>query len=416
MPRTLPAFLVRSGKLLSAWVVMAAAVWLLLESLFFCCIANLFPYAARVSFGFGIYPLLQTSKEAVEPADYIAIFGDSLGFGVGDHFHNTQHEARPAFNVAHHLHDRLQRDVISYAIPASSNLCSWVEDPVASMNYINALWFHQIPQPAEILLYFYEGNDVQDNYRDLQDRYLVNGYLPEKMGDAQYFDKFIRTEMLDRNQINLKASRLGLLDNLMLVSYLVNVVEEKRQREEAMAYIRTLKPAQPGTTNLALVNGTTVAMPDSLQAPPIEMASNEVEQSLAFLQAITRHVRQRYAGIPISIVYIPSTITSYRITADTINIYNPDAQPLFSRQAAMETSNTLCNAVQRIAGNNGMGFVDTRPAFVDASQQGFLHGPLDWNHPNQAGYAALADAIAGFLQAQDPHSATRVATECATLQ
>jgi lysophospholipase L1-like esterase len=416
MPHPFPAFLVRSGKLLSAWAVVAAALWLLLESLFFCCIANLFPYAARVSFGFGIYPLLQTSKDAVEPADYIAIFGDSLGFGVGDHFHNTQHEARPAFNVAHHLHDRLQRDVISYAIPASSNLCSWVEDPVASMNYINALWFHQIPQPAEILLYFYEGNDVQDNYRDLQDRYLVNGYLPEKMGDPAYFDSFIRTEMLAKNQINLKAALLRPQDNFMLASYLVNVLDEKRRREEAMAYIRTLKPIQPGTTNQALVNGTTVAMPDSLQAPPIEIASIEVEQSLAFLQAITRHVRQRYAGIPISIIYIPSTISSYRMAGETINIYNPDAQVFFSRKLATEMSNRLCNAVQRMANDNGMGFVDSRPAFLAASQHAFLHGPLDWNHPNQAGYAALADAITTFLQAQDPHSATRVATDCATLQ
>lgn len=417
MPLNTSSILIRGSRILSIWAVIIVSLWLILESLFFCCISYLFPYAARISFGFGIYPLLQTSKEGTEPKNYIAIFGDSFGFGAGDHFGHVQYQSNPLFNVTHHLHQRMQRDFISFAIPGSSNLCGWIEDPIVSMNYINATWFHHIEQPSEILLYFYEGNDIQDTYRDLQDRYLIGGYQKEKMEDASYFSEFIQKEMLERNQINIKSRQLNAGDNFMLLSYAENAKQEIEKREKFSEFIKSIseKKPKPGETNIAMIKNIATAMPDNLQPPPVEMQKEEISDTLIFIKSITQYVKNEYANSAISIIYIPSTITSYQMISDTVSIYNPGGETQFSTDLARRISNQLCNEIRDIAMTNNMGFYDTRSGITSHGRSNLLHGPFDWGHFNEAGYTALSNEIFNYLNAQESSGIVRTVSPCAIL-
>ena len=290
------------GKIVFVWVIVLVAFYLLLESLFFCCTSYLFPYAVRTSFGFGIYPLLQTSKNGTTPENYVAIFGDSYGFGAGDYFNATQHQINPKFNVTHILHDRMVRDFVSFAIPNSSPLCGWIEDPVSSMNYINATLLHQIENPREILLYFYEGNDIQDVYSDLQARYIANGYDKGKINDTDYFSNFIHTEMLDKNQVNISAKKFKISDNFLLASYVMNAAKEKKEWDTAASYIRQLKPPQPGTNNRVTIDGKYTLLPDNMAAPPVEMAPEKITDSLNFINAIAHYTKLEYPDASIGII------------------------------------------------------------------------------------------------------------------
>ena len=44
-----------------------------------------------------------------------------------------------------------------------------------------------------------------------------------------------------------------------------------------------------------------------------------------------------------------------------------------------------------------MSFIDLRPAFRQAGARQAVHGPTDWNHPNEAGYRLLGAIVAKHL-------------------
>ena len=82
----------------------------------------------------------------------------------------------PPFHSAHVLHDKLKRDIISFGKSGSSNLQGYVGNPISWLNYIKNSRFAKLGNPDEIIVYFYEGNDLNDNLLDLKLRYIERGY------------------------------------------------------------------------------------------------------------------------------------------------------------------------------------------------------------------------------------------------
>ncbi len=63
----------------------------------------------------------------------------------------------------------------------------------------------------------------------------------------------------------------------------------------------------------------------------------------------------------------------------------------------MKQSDWMEQQIQQISVEEKVAFIDTRPAIRKAvgaiHESPLLHGPLDWNHFNQAGYQALAESV-----------------------
>lgn len=399
------------GKPLLLLLGTLLACWILLESLFFCCVANLFPYAARLNLGFGPYVLLQQSKAATEPRDYIAIFGDSYAFGAGDWFMQSQQQRHPRFHVTHVLHEQLGRDIVTFGIPGSSNVCGFLEDPISAMTYINATWRYSIDPPDDILLFFYEGNDISDNWLDIQARYLANGYRVEQMADHAYFNQFVEQEMLAKNTIGQRGRQMPWYENLFFSRFaalLIRGNEGMRAQREAIA---ALQPAAAGKTNQILIDGKTVPIPDGISAPPIEMPTETFETSVQFLASVVGNVRTRFPTARISLVYLPAVSTTYRFTSPVINFYQQSADH-HTPASLLTFSDGLCQRVRGIAEQNGIGFDDARAPIAAAGRQQILHGPLDWSHFNEAGYRALAGDLADFLATMPADTRTPLREPC----
>jgi hypothetical protein len=408
------AYVKKTVKIGTAWFAVFTVLYFVLETSFFCCSSYLFPYAARVGAGFGIYPLLQTSKAGVVPENYTAIFGDSYGFGEGDYFLERQLDINPKFNTTHFLREKIGGDFVSFAIPGSSNLTGWIEDPISSMNYINATFFHHIESPEKILLFFYEGNDVQENYTDLQERYIVNGYDINKLSDSEYFSNFIQNGLLNTNQINIKSRSMSFKDNIFFFDYAFNAIKKREEFAEAKEYIKNLKNP-PKSINVAVINNIPVLLPDGLSAPPIEMTESEAGRSLVFLNAIARYVRWKYKDSELDVIYIPSMLVSYRFSSDKVNFYNPGYQNIVDSSKVYRSSNDLCKKIQLISEKNNMNFYDTRPGIFKMGQVKMLHGPFDINHFNLDGYKVLSDEIFNFIGLLDKSPTKTFISACGVL-
>jgi hypothetical protein len=427
-------------KISCAWLAVFTITYAVLEISFFCCSSYLFPYAARLSAGFGIYPLLQTSKSSVSPEDYTAIFGDSYGFGDGDYFFYAQHEINPKFNATHFLKDRTGKDFISFAIPGSSNLTGWIEDPISSLNYINSTALYKLNKPRSILLYFYEGNDVQDTKIDMQDRYIKNGYELGMIKNKEYFLNFVKKEMLDKNKINIKSKSITIKDNLFFKEYVINSIKKSMEFEEINSALESIKiekisgieiksnpeiektkdlikniTAKKISVNRAEINGKAVYFPDNLPAPPVGVTDEEINETIMFLDAIANYVKSEYAGSRIAIIYIPSTATSYKLLSDTINAYNPGGDNLYKTDDIYKKSNIICNKLRSISIENGIDFYDTRQGIARAGMKEMLHGPLDMGHFNLQGYKALSNEIYNFIMLQEKNSPEKFIASCVNL-
>lgn len=388
-------------RIAGIWLLFIAACYATLESLFFCCTSFLFPYAARVDLGFGIYPLLQTSKSSTAPEHYTAIFGDSYAFGTGDWFLMEQGKSNALFNTAQLLHQATGQDLIAFGIPGSSNLCGWIEDPTASLHYINVGWRHQLTAPDNILLFFYEGNDILENHIDLTARYLANGHDMTKLADSAYFSHFIDEEMLGKSAIIRKADNADWDEELYFFKLASNISQHvldrdgsQQQIREAIAALQKNPPKRD--KNIARIAGKPHLLPDELGAPPVDMSEADIHNALRFLNSIAAYVRQQYPQATMHIIYIPAPATSYELLSEQLQVYG-HADTTFPKQTINEMSNFLCEEVKNIADSNGIGFLDTRASMRRAGAQQELHGIADIGHLNEAGYRVLASAIQPLL-------------------
>ena len=65
-------------------------------------------------------------------------------------------------------------------------------------------------------------------------------------------------------------------------------------------------------------------------------------------------------------------------------------------------SQMSCEKIRNATLAAGVEFVDARPALRKAAVNAFVHGPRDWNHPNERGYRVLGALVAGRLEKRGP--------------
>ena len=90
----------------------------------------------------------------------------------------------PGFHSAHFIHQKTRLDVISFGVAGSDSPSGLVAEPINQYLYINSKWAFSLEQPKKILVYFYAGNDLDNNvkkteyyYKDLYDINQI--YHPE---------------------------------------------------------------------------------------------------------------------------------------------------------------------------------------------------------------------------------------------
>src|SRR4029077_5840694 len=139
--------------------------------------------------------LTQATKSAYLPKDYVAILGDSYAEGLGDWLTQNGGKRNGPFHSAYVIRQLTGRDVVSFGVRGAGSAEGIVLRPAGALPTSPCSIFPAIEPPRQMFIYFYEGNDIEDNIRFLDkvraryggsddgaiDRYLVEQYAQSSL-------------------------------------------------------------------------------------------------------------------------------------------------------------------------------------------------------------------------------------------
>lgn len=324
--------------------------------------------------------LVQNSKAALIPHDYVAILGDSYAEGVGDWLLQARGDRSKPFHSANVIHESTGRDVVSFGRVGSSSAEAMVTRPAYIFGSTACYFFPEIEPPREMFIYFYEGNDIEDN-----NRYLSS--VAKKYGNASdaMIDRLLNDDATGvwwwkcRKYLGDTLTRMG----HFLFQYHVQGL--------------SLDPSAP-LENRVIVAGREVEIP-SIQGPGMCCDDQQIEAALRVFDRSLDWLKKRFPGVPTTVIYVPAPGSVYRFAGTEI------VTRLGRRPAVMTTptevakrSDLMCAIVRRYSLSHDTAFVDARPALRRAAEGRLIHGPIDWAHFNETGYRVLGNLVVDGLQ------------------
>lgn len=372
--------------------------WLVLELLVVPIALPLTPLKIHAGLPRALRPLAQSSKAGTIPRDWVALLGDSYAQGAGDWLLSVDPNRNPPFHSAHLLNAITGRDVVSFGMSGAGSLRAMGTEPETFLDYLARTWRFGVPDPDVIVVYFYEGNDLHDNLRDL-DHTFKDRYDSSRLRDPSYFREFVRQTAALRTPLREELDTYHWWDNFFLARFVartVRAVTDRSWRERQRA-----PDWSPGTVTRASIAGSEIALPDALQGPALDLSEDEIDLALFAHEQAFVLLRERFPTAKTLVVYLPSPLSCYEITSAEVDVQllrKLDISSRFPRSLVAERSDAICERVAAITRSNGGAFLDPRPELWRASERAVLHGPRDWRHFNRQGWEVLAAAVAARLE------------------
>src|SRR5262245_52079084 len=331
----------------------------------------------------------QSSKAGVVPRDPVLLLGDSYAQGVGDWLYEADPNRNGPLNSAHVINDLTGRDVVTLGKSGAGSAEAMAVLPSAAYGDAERAWLLRLPPPRVAVVYFYEGNDLNNNMSFLSSR-VDNS----RAGDV--------VERIDRSIASYpSAFRIdrGWWRHFPLLRFSYSLAQRIYSEQTSTQQPESDDAANPETAdqpNLVEVAGRPTALPAHLQSPAMELTQPELERAVLVFERSLAYLRKLLPGTPVLVVYLPSPLSSYRLSTPEVSIqqYLPDRDARYPKERVEELSDRICNLIRTAAIGQGAGFLDVRPAIRAASVHELLHGPDDFRHFNRDGMEVLGQAVA----------------------
>lgn len=361
--------------------------WLLGELLFPLLLPRL-PVAWHYLLDEDLRPLAQSSKAGLVPHDYILLLGDSYALGYGDWLLNQGRWANGPYSAAHVIHAQTGRDVLALGHSGAGSIRSLVDRPARFFTR-TARHYRLREAPAAVVVFFYEGNDLDDNLRDLKgplccaqtaadlDTLLGHWAIPGRPLPTWLLAGFV--EGLGRSLI------------------------EPPPADAYQVFVERGGSLVKGRNRLVF-GGRIKEIEEPLQGPGAQFNAEETDRALGVFAAGLGVLADRWPTSPLWVVYLPAPTTCYRF-AGGVFVERPYSHPAqmddygwFRPGDLVARSNALAAAVRDIAYAQDAAFLDARGPLRALAREAPIHGPQDWRHFNEAGYRALGELVAETLK------------------
>ena len=404
--------------------LISIILFILVMELVFPKILHKLPLPFYLGLGKDYKILGQYHKKSVVPVDYIALVGDSHALGSGDWYLQVvkKHKLTQGdYHSAHILYNKTGRDVLSFGALGSGSLRGLVLKPISYFKHFNLLRDFELKQPKEILVYFFEGNDLSDNLIDIYKRYHDN-YDMARLYDHEYFKTFIEKEILSTDRIyrgevpykNWLFSRFlveSVGDNIyneikrgikkfkrfLIVSVGDNIYNEIKP---SIKKFKQVSPnfsgkVSPTNSDIAKVGVKELPIPYNTQQPALNLNEEQTRQAIYVFEQSLKYMAEFFSESKITIVYIPSPIAVYKWASPTITIVGGTLSPVGVTPVVRvyQRSDEIFQQIKTIAEKYNHPLIDTRPLLRATALKEPVHGPRDWYHPNKKGYEAIAQGI-----------------------
>jgi hypothetical protein len=371
--------------LINTALVVASVLltYVLLEFAVFKLFLPLMPLKVRPALPDRAEVLAQNSKLNYLPHDYIALLGDSYAEGRGDWLLQGGGDRNKPFHSADVIRAATGRDVVSFARGGAGSAEGIVLRPARIFTSSQCVLFPEMEIPRQMFIYFYEGNDIDDNlnfafkakgaYGRIDggtiDRYLTENYAAENPWRCHL-------ELLDT------ATRM----TKFLYQHYVSGLDLEFCGQDA-----------PGTNRL-VAGGRSFEAP-ALQGPALAYSDEAIQLGIEVLDHSLSWLQRRFKDVPVTVVYVPSPLSIYRSEGET-EVYCGAGPTTAGVARSLRNSDLIADSVGKTAIGHAMDFMDARPALRSAAAMNVIHGPRDWDHLNEIGYRALGRLVASGVRAQ----------------
>ena len=335
--------------------------------------------------------LTQTSKSGYLPKEYIALLGDSYAEGYGDWLQQAEGRRNGPFHSAHIIHQQTGRDVVSFGIGGAGSAEAMVLRPAEIFPSSSCSIFPAIDRPRQMFVYFYEGNDLEDNLKFL-------GRVGERYGrtDPEVIDQYLDQQYAGSSLLRCHAqfAQTTFKEAEFLSQYYITGY--------AVRYCGTPVPSR----NHILVGGQTIETP-SLQGAAPGLSDERIRIGMDVFAHSLAWLRRHFAGVPITIVYVPAPLTIYGHAGDDVSFCSFFSSGLVPKALSERHHDLIRDLVARISAGQRVDFVDATPALREVATASVIHGPRDWDHLNRLGYETLGTLVATrFQEGLEDHSRT----------
>jgi hypothetical protein len=294
---------------------------------------------------------------------WVAVVGDSYAAGMGDAFLDGDRQ----YSIAHFLREDTGQNYLIFAQSAfgSINAARQLVLGVRLMN--DGIFYPGLKPPAEILVFFYEGNDLDDNLRDLKG-----------VGDSR---KAIRDFV--RNELSRGPALASLVGSEFPFAKLMYSLVDPPPDAPELA-----------KSNRLILHGQELVVAP-LQSAAVELSDSDIARALAALDDSLEYLHDWWPDSKIRVVYIPSVVTSYDWHQPVeIQSYQSEAVIHTLPEDNLRHSELIRSEIEAIALRRNLDFIDTTDAVTALAKTEILHGPRDWKHMNSRGYELIAKVIA----------------------
>ncbi len=376
---------------LSEWllvIVSAAATYLVAEAAFAVVGLRYVPLRLHGQLPEDIRLFAQSSKTGVVPRNPVLLLGDSYAQGYGDWLFEASPNFNGPFHSAHVIQKLSGRDVVALGVSGAGSAEGIAAFPTIAYAQADQAWYLRLPKPSVAVVYFYEGNDLNNNMTFLQHQ-VTN---PDASNLVDQTDRAIAAypRMLSADTgRGLHFPLFRFLTRLALQAW-----------AEATGAVQPLAPEEPtmpsDVPNAVEVGGKRLELPGHLQSPALELTRGELERATRVYERSLVFLQKLLPGTPVLVVYLPSPLSSYRLLGSEVSSqqYVPDTATRYPRQRVSENSDAICQLIRTATIGHGAGFLDLRPAIRTASESVLVHGPRDFKHFNRRGMEVLGQAVA----------------------
>lgn len=367
-------FLINTGL-----VLLSIVVTLFCVDRFFLSNLHNFPLKLHPYLHEFIQPLAQPSKSGTVPEGYILMLGDSYAKGYGDWLFQADFDKNPSFHSGDVIHEETGMDLITLGKSGAGSIRGIIYQLAAFEGKLSTSGF-DFPEPKHVLVYFYEGNDLNNNMHEPTKIRLTRDSSALQIRDrlAAYYQ-----EVFDYN--TQEKSQCGMTLTYCFFHNVMNVELPILPRKQWTMGEKNL---------ISLTNGEVVAAPDRLQSPAMELSAEERNYALKIFEESLKVVLERLPEAKFTIVYIPSPITSYNFVGDTVSIETyQNGSEVQKAGDVLRRSRLISNSVKGIADKHNLSFIDTSDDIRKLSATTVIHGPMDWYHFNESGYRELAKSV-----------------------
>jgi len=298
------------------------------------------------------YKNLESNKKA------LFILGDSYAEGAGDLFLKDSYK----YSVGHFLDNKWRKNANIYLVANSgSNI---PEQLYLLENHLKGYSSNLTGTPIKsnnfnILLYFYEGNDLENTFISKNVSYqLYQSKLRFKLPILYAFriaNDLARKKLLSIFTRQLSLNKQNNLRNKICIDYIC----------------RSMPPLQTASAGLS---------------------DKQIINEIRYLEDSVKEFSLKYPNANMCLVYIPSPATIYSPKED---FYYQKYIPNKALKTDSKLNNKKSLLLRRILKNrlefDFMTIVDSTKTFQKHARSGFIHGTLDPKHFNAYGYKLLAD-------------------------